>query len=81
MSKNDIQQLILGWGAESISSEFGEEEMTKDVSLIGLDSIDFIEFCQYLESKLGIDVDHDWVMEFETLRDLALGLEERFVIG
>lgn len=71
MPLSEIKNLILNWGAQHVSSDFGEEHMKKDISLLGLDSLDVVEFCEYLELKFGIEADVDWVMEFETLSDLA----------
>jgi len=76
MNKTNIYQLIISWGVDSISSEFSEVEMTKDISLLGLDSIDVVEFCEFLEEKFNIEVDYDWVMEFETLTDLGAEIEQ-----
>lgn len=77
MSLSEIKKLVLNWGAQHISSDFGEGHLKKDISLLGLDSIDVVEFCEYLELKFGIEVDVDWVMEFETLNDLVAHVKEK----
>lgn len=71
MTSTEISKLILNWGVEHFSSDFGEGHMKKDMSLLGLDSIDVVEFCEYLELKFGIEVDFDWVMGFKTLNDMV----------
>lgn len=76
MNKNEISGLICQWSKENISSSFSDIDMEKNVSLLGIDSIDVVELCEYLETKLGVPVDYDWMMDFETLLDLSAGLEE-----
>ncbi len=74
MKENEIRKLVMNWGIKCISSEFGEAEMSKDISLLGFDSIDIFEFSEHLESSLNIVVDYEWLMEFETLNDLCAKL-------
>lgn len=71
MHVSDIESIVLNWFNQRISNDFGKEHLKKDIALLGLDSIDVVEFCKYLETKFGIEVDYDCVMEFETLNDLS----------
>jgi acyl carrier protein len=71
MSLGEIKHFVLNWGSRNIYPDFGEAHMSTDISLLGMDSIDVVEFCEHLELKFGIEVDTDWVLEFETLNDLV----------
>ncbi|MCG7563247.1 MULTISPECIES: acyl carrier protein [Pseudoalteromonas] len=73
MTLQQIRTLIISWGKENVKSDFSEQDLENDIALLGLDSIDVVEFCEYLEEQLDISVELDWVMEFETLA--ALGEE------
>ena len=74
MNENEIRKMVINWGVRSVSSEFSETEMTKDISLLGFDSIEIFEFGEFIESRFNIDVDDEWLMEFETLNDLCAKL-------
>lgn len=76
----DIRKLVLDWGSQYISKDFGEAHMSKDISLLGLDSIDIVEFCKHLEAETGVEVDSDWVLEFQTLNDLANEIKSKLRI-
>jgi len=76
MNEIEIRELVIAWGIKCISSEFSEAEMTKDIALLGFDSIDIVEFSEHLESSLNIIIDYEWLMEFETLNDLCAKLAE-----
>ena len=71
MNQSEVKKMVLSWGTQCISSDFSEEHMNENISLLGLDSVDVVEFCDYLKAQVGIEVDFDWVMEFETLNDLV----------
>ncbi|OHU95222.1 hypothetical protein BIW53_10885 [Pseudoalteromonas byunsanensis] len=45
--------------------------MKLDMSLLGLELIDVVEFCELLEEKAGIYVDFEWVMDCSNLNELV----------
>lgn len=67
LDKECIYDLVLGWGQKNINRGFSSEDMTRDMSLLGLDSIEMVEFCEYLESEIGSNIDYEWLMSCETL--------------
>lgn len=71
MSTIEIDKLLLTWGSRYISSDFNEEHMKKNVSLLGLDSIDVAGLCEFVEDNSDLEVDFDWVLQFETLNDMV----------
>ena len=81
MNGTEIRKLVIAWGVECISSEFSEAEMSKDISLLGFNSIDIVEFSEHLESSLNIVVDYEWHMEFETLNELCTELAKEESVG
>lgn len=74
MNENQLTTLILEWGKNNIKNDFSQQDMDKDMALLGLDSIDVVEFCEYLEEHLGIDVELDHVMDMESLTELSQSL-------
>ncbi|WP_105167424.1 acyl carrier protein [Pseudoalteromonas sp. T1lg23B] len=71
METRQIKDLVMSWGTRFVTKDFNEEHMKLDMSLLGLDSIDVVEFCELLEEKVGIYVDFEWVMDCSNLNELV----------
>ena len=77
MNQSDIAQLVLSWGNGHFRQGLKEEQLALDVSLLGMNSIDVVELCEYLEEKIDIEVDPDLVMDLESLNDLCIELAKQ----
>ncbi|MGR9086845.1 MAG: phosphopantetheine-binding protein, partial [Gammaproteobacteria bacterium] len=63
-------------GQKNISRHFGDEDMTRDMSLLNMDSIEMVEFCEYLEEDTGMTIDFDWLLGCENMSILVNRLAE-----
>lgn len=81
MQLDDIKQLILDWGVKRDINQINQDQMETNISLLGLDSIDFVEFCEYIEEKTGIDLDIEWVLESSSFNHLAQRLEGELAVA
>lgn len=66
-----LYALVMQWGKKNINRQFSDEDMVRDMSLLGLDSIEMVEFCEYLESQTEVNIDYEWLLGCETLTILV----------
>ncbi|WP_337261378.1 MULTISPECIES: acyl carrier protein [unclassified Serratia (in: enterobacteria)] len=73
MELMQLKGLILSWGLQHVSKSFNEKHMEAEISSLGLDSIDIIQLCEYLEEQVNtdIDVDFDFIIECKNLNTLV----------
>ncbi|HEY0894186.1 MAG TPA: hypothetical protein VGE32_14095 [Cellvibrio sp.] len=66
-----LYALVMQWGKKNINRQFSDEDMVRDMSLLGLDSIEMVEFCEYLEAQTEANIDYEWLLGCETLTILV----------
>lgn len=67
LDKVALYALVMQWGKKNINRQFSDEDMVRDMSLLGLDSIEMVEFCEYLEAQTEANIDYEWLLGCETL--------------
>lgn len=68
-----LKEFIFNWGLQNVSKNFNKKHMEVEISSLGLDSVDIIQLCEYLEGKTNtdIDVDFDFIIQCKNLNTLA----------
>lgn len=71
VDREALYALVMQWGKKNINRQFSDDDMVRDMSLLGLDSIEMVEFCEYLESQTEASIDYEWLLGCETLTILV----------
>ncbi len=71
VDRDALYALVMQWGKKNINRQFSDEDMVRDMSLLGLDSIEMVEFCEYLEAQTEISIDYEWLLGCESLSVLV----------
>lgn len=85
IDRETLYGLVMHWGKKNINRQFNDEDMARDLSLLGLDSIEMVEFCEYLESQTELSIDYEWLLGCETLTilvdELAMQLKDQSAVN
>ncbi len=83
VNKATLYELVMQWGKKNINRHFSDDDMVRDMSLLGLDSIEMVEFCEYLEAQTEANIDYEWLLSCTTLSvlvdELAMQLTDQLV--
>jgi acyl carrier protein len=67
----DIETLIITWVKSNLQANFSKADLSSDINLLGLDSIDVVELCEHISDHTGANIDIETIFDLESLSELV----------